>query len=320
LYKGEEWKKNWGGSSWAPLPVSDSSRTSKPIKVIDYEVTEDDIKEFKTKGYWVGPVMFNEEDIKCLHQDVLRLFSGSVDSVASPYEYELWHEKVKAYHNGSKNVMKINNAWWINNNIKNIATSEVIGKIAATLLDTPEIRMWHDQVIMKPALDNKEDKCGNIGWHQDYGYWQISNTPEMITAWIALQDTDLNNGCVRTITGSHRWGLVPDSATFFDNDLEALKERFSGHGQWQDEPAIMKAGQVAFHHSLTFHGSGPNLSSSPRLAIAIHMQSQKCAYQTGKGWHHNLRDMGPNVKEGDLFQGPAFPVMYSNSPYSDTQL
>lgn len=29
---------------------------------------------------------------------------------------------------------------------------------------------------------------------QDYGFWQVSNNSSMITAWIALQDTDLSNG------------------------------------------------------------------------------------------------------------------------------
>jgi hypothetical protein len=39
--------------------------------------------------------------------------------------------------------------------------------------------------------------------------------------------------------------LLPDSATFFEKDLDALQAKFSAFGdQWSDEPSVMKAGQV----------------------------------------------------------------------------
>jgi len=179
------------------------------------------------------------------------------------------------------------------------------------------VRLWHDQAIYKPGLggmaNGANDKAGNIGWHQDYGFWQISNTTNMITAWIPLQDTNLINGGLRTIVGSHKWGPVPDSAKFFDKDLDKLKEKFKevSNGEWIDEPCIMKAGQVAFHHALTFHGSGPNTTAEPRMAIAIHLMPKGCGYQAGYGWHHNLKDLGPFAKSGDLFVGEAFPLLYS---------
>ena len=106
---------------------------------------------------------------------------------------------------------------------------------------------------------------------------------------------------------------MEDSAKFFDKDLDKLSKKFSENakGDWSDEPAIMKAGQIAFHHGLTFHGSGPNITDLPRYAIAVHMQPDNCFYQTGKGWHHNVKDLGPFAKHGDRFVGPTFPVLYS---------
>jgi ectoine hydroxylase-related dioxygenase (phytanoyl-CoA dioxygenase family) len=78
----------------------------------------------------------------------------------------------------------------------------VIGAAAAKLMKTPEIRLWHDQAICKPGQPpGAASDVGNIGWHQDYAYWQISNTSEMITAWIPLQDVNMENGAMRTIVG-----------------------------------------------------------------------------------------------------------------------
>eukprot|EP01126_Amoeba_proteus_P019538 TRINITY_DN200_c0_g5_i1.p1 TRINITY_DN200_c0_g5~~TRINITY_DN200_c0_g5_i1.p1 ORF type:complete len:206 (+),score=39.84 TRINITY_DN200_c0_g5_i1:637-1254(+) len=166
----------------------------------------------------------------------------------------------------------------------------------------------------KPGIgENNHEDCGNIGWHQDYSYWQVSDTSDMITAWVALQDTNTSNGTLMTIARSHKWGLIPNSAKFFEKDLMGQEHVFSQYGQWDCKPAIMKAGQVAFHHALTFHGSGPNKTLQDRLAIAIHMQPGNCGYQPGHGWHHNLKDLGPNARRGDLFVGDAFPVLYSSS-------
>jgi len=68
--------------------------------------------------------------------------------------------------------------------------------------------------------------------------------------------------------------------------------------------------QVAFHHSLTFHGSGPNRATDPRMAIAVHMQSDECRYEPGF-WHSNVRDLGPHATAGQAFNGPCFPVLYA---------
>jgi hypothetical protein len=70
---------------------------------------------------------------------------------------------------------------------------------------------------------------------------------------------------------------------------------------------------------------------------AVHMQSERVGFQSGRGWHSNVRDLGPNLQEGvrccvdssrvasrrtadltftphqDLFVGPAFPVLWRRS-------
>ena len=36
-------------------------------------------------------------------------------------------------------------------------------------------------------------------------------------------------------------------------------------------PVVVKAGGCSFHHSLTFHGSGPNEASTDRRAVVSHL-------------------------------------------------
>ncbi|KAL6050711.1 Phytanoyl-CoA dioxygenase [Balamuthia mandrillaris] len=308
-------------ATWSPLPrPSAPNEASRPIiRLVDVTPTAEDVATFKERGYWVGPKMLADQDIACLRQEIDRVFHGELDTAAPPYEYQYWLRSVRKHKEDSPDVRKINNSWWNNLALRQVVTSPAIGRVAAALLETTEVRLWHDQAIWKPGVREGEGEsgastAGNIGWHQDYAFWQISDSANMCTAWIALQDTDLSNGGLRTIAGSHKWGLVPDSATFFEKDMDKLKENFARFGdEWQDEPCIMKAGQVAFHHSLTFHGSGANLRNEPRLAIAVHMMGKGCRYRSGFGWHHNAVDMGPFVKDGDPFEGARFPLLYATA-------
>eukprot|EP01127_Copromyxa_protea_P005556 TRINITY_DN1546_c1_g1_i6.p1 TRINITY_DN1546_c1_g1~~TRINITY_DN1546_c1_g1_i6.p1 ORF type:complete len:262 (-),score=40.14 TRINITY_DN1546_c1_g1_i6:355-1140(-) len=259
----------------------------------------------------MAPVMLDPADVARLRLEVARVHRGEVDNGSSPYEPHYWQRVVEATLKGDKSVKKLNNSWWINETIRSLVKAPEIGEIAASLLGVNEIRLWHDQAICKPGLgEETKDDCGNIGWHQDYGYWQVSDTSEMITAWVALQDTDTKNGTLMTITTSHKWGLVPGSASFFDRDMKKLEDQFKQYGSWEVVPSIMKAGQIAFHHALTFHGSGPNNTDTDRLAIAVHMQPGNCGYKSGNGYHHNVKDLGPYAKDGDLFVGDSFPVLY----------
>ena len=241
---------------------------------------------------------------------------GSFDAFVS--EFEFWAKVVADHRADDKAVRKINNAFWINKGQRELISSESIGRVAGKLMECDQIRLWHDQAIWKPGVGEESEDAskGNIGWHQDYGFWRASSSSQMITAFVALQDIDLTNGGLRTITGSHSWGLIKDSNMFFDTDLAKQRAKFQAAApkgnEWDDVPTIMKEGQIAFHHALTFHGSGANRTNKPRLAAAVHMQTDAVKYRHGF-WHPNVRELGPNAKDGDKFDGPCFPLMWASS-------
>jgi ectoine hydroxylase-related dioxygenase (phytanoyl-CoA dioxygenase family) len=304
------------------------------------------INTYKERGYIVGPQLLNETEIALLRREFTRCFKGERDFDASPYEFARWQGMI-GRPDSDLHLRKLNNSWWLNKTIRSVALSPVLGEMASILMNTKEVRLWHDQAIWKPGQDGAAAAIdvANVGWHQDYAHWQVSSTSNMCTAFIVLQDTDLSNGGLRTIPSSHKWGLLTDANTFHEKDLKKLAEEQKtkraklqhnarGGGadasddggdsrggatgmDWQDEPTVLKAGQVAFHHALTIHGSGPNMSNAPRLALAVHMQPADCSYNGGPAWHQNLKDLGPQAAVGDLFQGRAWPVLWKNADESE---
>ena len=159
----------------------------------------------------------------------------------------------------------------------------------------------------RPGITN----AGNIGWHQDYGYWQSSSTDDMCTAWVALQDTDLTNGGMRTIVGSHKWGLIEGSDGFGQRTWSRQPRVLPscGGSQWLDEPCILKAGQASFHHCLTFHGSGPNRAQSRGCGGGAH-DAGRHGLPRRTELHPNLVFLGPNAYDGQPFAGDYWPVMW----------
>ena len=298
---------------------ADTSR--QPITIADVKITDSDVAYFRGKGYCMPDQPFlDAATCATLRHEFQRIFSGALDFDAVPPEFEYWAKVVQEHTADSPAVRKVNNSWWINAAMRDLATSPSLGRAAGALLGTNEVRLWHDQAILKPGGDplrgDNDLSAGNIGWHQDYGFWRASSSTQMVTAFVALQDMDLGNGCMRTITGSHRWGLIDNSNMFFDTDLTKQEDNFRNaaaakgvEDDWEDLPTVMKEGQVAFHHCLTFHGSGANSSPTPRMAAAIHMQGGAVRYKAGQ-WHPNVRELGPGAKDGQRFTGEAFPLMW----------
>ena len=104
--------------------------------------------------------------------------------------------------------------------------------------------------------------------HQDNFYFGPRDPEALVTAWIALDDATLENGCLAFGEGSHEKPLVrhfappeePFNLQIADGDLA---------GQAMTAAPVPKGG-VSFHHGGTVHQSGVNRSARWRRACALH--------------------------------------------------
>ena len=97
--------------------------------------------------------------------------------------------------------------------------------------------------------------------HQD-GYYFMLVPCEAITLWIALENVDEENGCVRYVTGSHRIGLRSHRLT----DTLGFSQGIPDYGTAYDrehEVALRAApGDLLAHHAVTVHRADGNRSAS----------------------------------------------------------
>lgn len=184
---------------------------------------------------------------------------------------------------------------------------EITSTIARLCNNAEIVRIWHDQVQFKPPKVG-----GPTGWHQDFPAWPILQPADLISAWVALDDAEIDNGCMWMVPGSHRWGKVPlQSGPNFEPvyDANLLPEGMTA-ADVKVEPFIIKKGCVGFHHCMTWHGSPANKSDRPRRAIAVHYMPGYTIYSPTRP--HPV-EKHVTVKPGEVLAGEKFPVVYDRT-------
>jgi non-haem Fe2+, alpha-ketoglutarate-dependent halogenase len=106
-----------------------------------------------------------------------------------------------------------------------------------------------------------------ISWHQDGTYWGL-HPPKATTAWIALSDSNSENGCMRVVPGSHKH-LQPHQETYAeDNALSRGQEIAVKVEEREAVDIVLRPGQMSLHDVAIVHGSRANTSDKPRIGIA----------------------------------------------------
>lgn len=144
-----------------------------------------------------------------------------------------------------------------------LATHPKIVEVVKQILG-PDILCWSTDLFPK------DPGTGKIcGWHQDATYIGME-PPDALTVWVALTESNLNNGCVQFSKGSHLKGQLEHNKTFVDNSMLLYGQEIP---VTVDESTVayaeLKPGQASVHHIMTVHASGPNQSQGRRIGIAI---------------------------------------------------
>ena len=228
------------------------------------DVTGEQVESFRRDGFLiVEDGLLSEAAIDVLRERFAALFEGEYATGISPDEVN-W----KAGRDPENRTRQICNGWRADDQIAAQVLSEKTGRIAARLGDYSGTRILQDNCLWKPpgAL--------SLGMHQDGSFADYLVPPEMITCWVALDDTQAGGGTIEYLRGSHRWPKAPpDRGSFHapDDWLAPMHAAAPDGVEPERVPVVVKAGGCTFHHSLTFHGSGPNEATVERRALVSHL-------------------------------------------------
>ncbi len=109
---------------------------------------------------------------------------------------------------------------------------------------------------------------GFVSYHQDAKY--IGLEPyNWVTAWVAITDSNENNGCMKMWSGSHKDNLKEHDQNFNEKNLLTRGQTVKNVPNDQIIPLVLNAGQMSLHHPRTVHGSGINKSNDRRIGFVI---------------------------------------------------
>ena len=116
-------------------------------------------------------------------------------------------------------------------------------------------------------IKNPEQK-GFVSFHQDAKY--IGLEPyNWVTAWVAVTDSNEENGCMRMWPESHKEKIKHHNQKFDENNLLTRGQTVENVPLNETEPVILLAGQMSLHHPTVVHGSGINKSNDRRIGFVI---------------------------------------------------
>ena len=253
------------------------------------------IDEFHANGFLnAGPVL-DMADVQVLQDEVMRTIEQREDaSVKQPVSCRNLSSVV------TEPIWQIVDIWVSSEPFQRLLSHSRITQGLAQLTDATELRVWHDQIQYKPP-----QKGGVNMWHQDAPLWPIIAPMTEVTAWVALDDADAENGCMSMVPGSHLWGDNIDFLRQLES-YEAMPDHFAGHPVAVVRCPV-KAGEVHYHHALTWHGSHANTSGRPRRAIAMHYMTQDTRF-VASGEH--IMKPYVTVADNEILTGKYFPKVY----------
>ena len=149
--------------------------------------------------------------------------------------------------------------------------SPIFDKIVhnSKILDAVEDIIGKNILVGGTTLFIKDpDKKGFVSFHQDAKY--IGFEPHnWVTAWLAITDSNEENGCMRMYSGTHKEDLKVHNEKFNDGNLLTRGQTVENVPIEKTEPVILKAGQMSLHHPKIVHGSGINRSDKRRIGFVI---------------------------------------------------
>ena len=177
-----------------------------------------------------------------------------------------YRKKLEAYEASHQAIMKtaLRNKphlifTWINELIRDARILDAVEDVLG-----PNILAWGTNFFIKDPGDK-----AFISWHQDSTYWGLSH-PDVVTAWIALSDVNIENGAMKMLPGSHLLDQLPHVDTFAENNLLTRGQEVQVEvDENKTVDIVLKPGEMSLHHVRIVHGSGPNRTNTRRIGLAI---------------------------------------------------
>ena len=258
-----------------------------------YIVSPAQIEAFERDGYVHIPGVLSESELLEIEEPVMKFLRGEVNpdgkdlcdmsgaTDRTPDEYTVFNAMLprRYYPPMQGNIYE--------RRTHSIATQLQRGK---------QMKIDYDQLLAKrPRAPDSV-----FAWHQDSAYWPpLAFDPATCTCWLAIDDSTVQNGCMRFLPGSNREAEIRKHAPVKlasagradEESSHALCTALSDADEKNARRVEIKRGDITVHDQRVVHGSGPNESDGWRRAYVLAFRTAEMVDEERRlGFSHSHND------------------------------
>jgi len=260
----------------------------------DYELTKDQLDFYQQNRYIKLKQVLNEETLEFFNTAITARVNKMNTVTASIAERSTY----------GKAFLQLFNLWREDEVVKQLIFSKRLAKIAADLMQTKGIRLYHDQALFK------EGGGGITPWHADQYYWPLE-TDKTVTAWIPLQATPLQLGPLEFSAGSHQ--VIEGRELEIGDESETAMQQRLRVTDFKHVIEPFDAGEISFHSGWVFHRAGANTTDQMRKVMTIIYMDRDMKLKQPEN-NNQVNDWNtwcPGAIVGEVIDSPINPVLFS---------
>ena len=200
-------------------------------------ITEANVQQFEREGYTICR--------QVLEPAALREMTAYIDAFVAE-----WSKVMRPEHLDKPHV-------WDKRFLDFCSTPSLLDHVERLI--GPNIVLFSSHVICKAKGDGLA-----VPWHQDAVYWDLEPM-NVVTLWLAIDESTVANGCMRVIPGTHTLG--PLEHVRETNPEGKVLDRGLKPEHVDESRAVnieLRPGDCSFHAPYLIHGSTPNTSPKRR--------------------------------------------------------
>ena len=248
------------------------------------KISSEQVAAYRRDGFTVVEDILTADELQQTREHIEGIAEGRIPFPESNIEYE---PGTRDKGRSLDTLRKINEAAPHDPFYMEYARHPGIMEVVTALLG-PDIKLFGDQTFMKPPGGVEKP------YHQDSAYFKVEPA-DLVTAWMALDDVTLENGCLWVVPGSHLQGIRDHSQEWVVGDRTDKQVPDDAIDLTREVPITLRAGSCSFHHSVLLHRSGPNHTPHRRRGLAVHYMSSRLRWT------------------GDPAEKPDYPLLHGTS-------
>ena len=248
-----------------------------------YTIDDEDRRRFREDGFVHLPGVLTDSEIDAIEVDYDRFLRREIEVAGKDYCDMAGDYGRDPSEYSIVNVMlprRYFSAW--QGNVYERRTADIAEQLCGDgmVID-------YDQLLAKQP--HKTDAV--FAWHQDMAYWPATEDRRTATFWLAIDDSTIENGCMR---------FVP--ATTHEDQLRPHAPVYGGRGESHalgtdlrsDDVVVEKPiarGDCTVHNERVMHGSGGNNTDGFRRAYILAYRSEATVQiERAMGFTHSHND------------------------------